>query len=144
MAPLSTATGSDTASAARSEQAREQRVDVVAGHAHVREADVRRAQRRMPAARRAELEQLDARALAGERELRRAHVHPVLAHDRLEVAALPVLLHDDLHAERVAPERQCALEARDRQAGVMDLCHGHWIVNPPSTTSVWPVISTCN
>ena len=52
----------------------------------------------LAAARRAELEQLDARALAAERELRRAHVDAVLADDRLEVAALPVLLHHDLHA----------------------------------------------
>ena len=47
----------------------------------------------------------------------------VLAHDPLEVAALPVLLHHDLHAERVAPERQRALEVRDGQAGVVNLCH---------------------
>ena len=94
-------------------------------HAHVREPDVGGAQRHAAAARRAELEQLDALSPVREREHRRAHVDPMLTDDRLEVATLPVLLHDDLHAERVAPERQGPLEAGDREARVVNLRHVH-------------------
>ena len=79
-------------------------------------------------------------ALAAERELRRAHVDPVLADDRLEVAALPsCCITTSRRARRPRTRARARGSRRSGRCGETVSSH-HWIVKPPSTTIVWPVI----
>ena len=71
------------------------------------------------------LEQLDHVVAAGNAEVRHAHVRVGVADDRREVAALLLLRREHLAAERVAVERERAVEVRDRVAGVMEPADRH-------------------
>src|SRR5207248_180002 len=71
------------------------------------------------------LEQLDHVTAARHAQVRHAHVCVRIADDRREVTALLLLGREHLAAERVAVERERAVEARDRVAGVMEAADGH-------------------
>ena len=125
-APRSITTGSGVAvRAARGQQPCHELVEAVVDRdADVREADVGRPRPVPATGGETELEQLDARALAAEREVVGADDHVVLADDRLEVAAARLLVDDRLHAERVAPEAEGAVEVGHGHSGVMEGRHG--------------------
>jgi hypothetical protein len=101
----------------------EARVQVVAGDADMRESHISGTGHVLPRGRRDVLKKLDARTLAVERQVHHAHVGAGLRHDRLEIAALLLLVDHHGHPHGVAPEPQRALEAGDRQARVVQAGH---------------------
>ena len=85
------------------------------------------------------LEELDPVPVAGESQVRHAHVCVRVADDGGEVAAALLLLEDDLHPEGVAVEGDGPLEIADGETRVRESRHQKVMVTPPSTVTTCPV-----
>ena len=101
------------------EQILVQRGEVGDEEAQVRGADVARLDVGTLARGREVLEQLDHVAVAGDAEMRHAHVRIRVADDRREIATFLLLRRDHLATEDVAVEDERAVEVGDRVARVV-------------------------